>query len=103
MHQKNRKLEKIIHISTSEVYGSAQQIPISEKQSLVVGQSPYSASKISAEQLCIAYNKSFSLPVTILRPFNVFGLGNPQGNYTNNNWSIYAESRGFKFRFNDTH
>lgn len=69
---KNQKVKKIIHISTSEVYGSAQQIPISEKHP-VVGQSPYSASKISAEQLCIAYNKSFSLPVTILRPFNVFG------------------------------
>ena len=69
---KNQKVKKIIHISTSEVYGSAQQIPISEKHP-VVGQSPYSASKISAEQLCIAYNRSFALPVTILRPFNVFG------------------------------
>ena len=64
--------KKIIHISTSEVYGSAQAIPITE-QHPVVGQSPYSASKISAEQLCVAYNKSFGLPVTVLRPFNVFG------------------------------
>lgn len=69
---KTQKIKKIIHISTSEVYGSAQQIPITEKHP-VVGQSPYSASKISAEQLCIAYNRSFALPVTILRPFNVFG------------------------------
>ncbi len=69
---KTQKIKKIIHISTSEVYGSAQQIPITEKHP-VVGQSPYSASKISAEQLCIAYNRSFGLPVTILRPFNVFG------------------------------
>ena len=69
---KTHKIKKIVHISTSEVYGSAQQIPITEKHP-VVGQSPYSASKISAEQLCIAYNRSFALPVTILRPFNVFG------------------------------
>ena len=69
---KHQNIKKIIHISTSEVYGSAQAIPITE-QHPVVGQSPYSASKISAEQLCVAYNKSFGLPVTVLRPFNVFG------------------------------
>ena len=69
---KKQKIKKFIHISTSEVYGSAQKIPITEAHP-VVGQSPYSASKISAEQLCISYNKSFALPVTILRPFNVFG------------------------------
>ena len=69
---RENKIKKIIHISTSEVYGTAQSIPITEEHP-VVGQSPYSASKIAAEQLCISYNKSFNLPVTILRPFNVFG------------------------------
>ncbi len=69
---KKFNVKKIIHISTSEVYGTAQSIPIKEDHP-VVGQSPYSASKIAAEQLCIAYNKSFNLPVTVLRPFNVFG------------------------------
>lgn len=69
---KINKVKKIIHISTSEVYGTAQSIPINETHP-VVGQSPYSASKIASEQLCIAYYKSFNLPITILRPFNVFG------------------------------
>ena len=57
---KKQKVKKIIHISTSELYGSAQ-IPISEKHP-VVGQSPYSASKISAEQLCIATISLFHYP-----------------------------------------
>ena len=58
--------------STSETYGSAQYIPIDEKHPLV-GQSPYSASKISADQLAISYFRSFKLPIKIIRPFNAYG------------------------------
>ncbi len=65
-------VKKIIHTSTSEVYGTPEQIPITEKH-IVSGQSPYAASKIAADQLALSYEKSFSLPVTILRPFNTFG------------------------------
>ncbi len=65
-------LSKVIHTSTSETYGTAQFVPITENHP-VVGQSPYSASKIGADQLAISYWKSFSLPVTILRPFNTYG------------------------------
>ncbi|MDX1811638.1 MAG: SDR family NAD(P)-dependent oxidoreductase, partial [Gammaproteobacteria bacterium] len=64
--------KKVIHTSTSEVYGSAQQIPINESHPLV-GQSPYSASKIGADQMALAYHLSFDLPVTIVRPFNTYG------------------------------
>ena len=69
---KNLKIKKIIITSTSEVYGSAQYLPINEEHPLV-GQSPYSASKISADQLAISYIKSYNTPITIVRPFNVFG------------------------------
>jgi len=69
---KKYKCKKIIHISTSEVYGSAQYVPIDEKHPNV-GQSPYSATKIAADQLAISFNKSFELPVGIIRPFNTFG------------------------------
>lgn len=62
----------IIITSTSETYGSAQYVPIDENHPLV-GQSPYSASKISADQLAISYFRSFNLPVKIARPFNTFG------------------------------
>jgi len=65
-------VNRFIHTSTSEVYGSAQYIPIDENHPLV-GQSPYSASKIAADQLAISFNKSFNLPVSIVRPFNTFG------------------------------
>ena len=58
--------------STSETYGSAQYVPINESHPLI-GQSPYSASKIAADQLSISYYKSFDLPVKIVRPFNTFG------------------------------
>ena len=72
--QTSRDLEisRFIHTSTSEVYGSAQFVPITEEHP-VIGQSPYAASKIGADQLAISYWKSFSLPVTILRPFNTYG------------------------------
>ncbi len=65
-------VKKIIHTSTSEVYGTPKQIPITEKH-IVSGQSPYAASKIAADQLALSYEKSFNLPITILRPFNTFG------------------------------
>tara|TARA_B100000963_G_scaffold293016_1_gene263335 strand:+ start:12461 stop:13456 length:996 start_codon:yes stop_codon:yes gene_type:complete len=65
-------IKKIIHTSTSEVYGSPKYIPIDEKH-LVSAQSPYAASKVAADQIALSYNKSFNSPVTILRPFNTFG------------------------------
>lgn len=69
---KTLNTQEIIITSTSETYGSAQYIPINEKHPLV-GQSPYSASKISADQLAISYFRSFNLPIKIIRPFNAYG------------------------------
>jgi NAD dependent epimerase/dehydratase len=69
---KNSELEQILVTSTSETYGTAQYVPIDEKHPLV-GQSPYSASKIAADQLTISYYKSFELPVKLVRPFNTYG------------------------------
>mgnify|MGYP006184730207 CR=1 FL=1 len=69
---KENNASNIIVTSTSEVYGSAQYVPMDEKHPLV-GQSPYSASKIAADQLALSYNKSFNLPVKIARPFNTYG------------------------------
>ena len=66
------KINRVIHTSTSEVYGSAQYVPIDEFHPLQ-GQSPYSASKIAADQLAYSFFSSFDLPVLILRPFNTFG------------------------------
>jgi NAD dependent epimerase/dehydratase len=65
-------LENVIITSTSETYGTAQYVPIDEKHPLV-GQSPYSASKIAADQMAISYYRSFNLPVKIVRPFNTYG------------------------------
>lgn len=65
-------LEQVLITSTSETYGTAQYVPIDEKHPMV-GQSPYSASKIAADQLAISYYKSFELPVKIVRPFNTYG------------------------------
>jgi NAD dependent epimerase/dehydratase len=65
-------VEKIMVTSTSETYGTAQYVPIDEKHPMV-GQSPYSATKIGADQLAISYFKSFDLPVKIVRPFNTYG------------------------------
>lgn len=65
-------LERVVLTSTSEVYGTAQFVPIDEKHPLR-GQSPYAASKIGADALGESYHRSFGLPVTILRPFNTFG------------------------------
>jgi NAD dependent epimerase/dehydratase len=65
-------VERLIHTSTSEVYGTAQYVPIDEKHPLV-GQSPYSASKIAADQLAHSYWTSFGVPIVTLRPFNAYG------------------------------
>ncbi|MHB9011499.1 MAG: NAD-dependent 4,6-dehydratase LegB [Ignavibacteriaceae bacterium] len=65
-------LEQILVTSTSETYGTAQYVPIDETHPMV-GQSPYSASKIAADQLAISYYRSFNLPVKIVRPFNTYG------------------------------
>ena len=69
---KESGVEQILMTSTSETYGTAQYIPIDEKHPLV-GQSPYSATKIAADQLAISYYRSFGLPVKIVRPFNTYG------------------------------
>ena len=65
-------VEKIIHTSTSEVYGTAQYVPIDEQHPLQ-GQSPYSASKIGADKLVESYFHSFDLPIATVRPFNTYG------------------------------
>lgn len=65
-------LTRLVHVSTSEVYGSAQTVPISEEHPLV-GQSPYSASKIAADKMAESFYLSFGLPVVTARPFNTFG------------------------------
>lgn len=64
--------EKVVVTSTSETYGTAQFVPITEEHPLV-GQSPYAATKIAADQLAISYHRSFGMPVTIVRPFNTYG------------------------------
>jgi dTDP-glucose 4,6-dehydratase len=65
-------IRRIIHTSTSEVYGTAKFVPITEDHPLQ-GQSPYSATKIAADQLAFSFYSSFDLPVVTLRPFNTFG------------------------------
>jgi NAD dependent epimerase/dehydratase len=65
-------LVRLVHVSTSEVYGTAQQVPISETHPLA-GQSPYSATKIAADKLAESFHRSFDLPVVIARPFNTYG------------------------------
>tara|TARA_B100000029_G_scaffold430584_2_gene441636 strand:- start:570 stop:1571 length:1002 start_codon:yes stop_codon:yes gene_type:complete len=69
---KNNGVSLFVQTSTSEVYGSAQFIPITEKHPLNA-QSPYAATKISSDQLSLSYYRSFGLPVTVIRPFNTFG------------------------------
>jgi len=69
---KEGRIKKLIHTSSSEVYGTALYTPIDEKHPLQ-GQSPYSASKISADHFVEAYFRSFDLPVVTLRPFNTYG------------------------------
>src|SRR5580704_53614 len=65
-------ISHVVHTSTSEVYGTAQFVPITE-QHMLQGQSPYSASKIGADQLAASFERSFGTPVTIVRPFNTYG------------------------------
>ena len=65
-------IKKVIQTSTSEVYGTAQFVPITEAHPLQ-GQSPYSASKIGADQLAMSYFHSYDTPVSIIRPFNTYG------------------------------
>ena len=65
-------VKRVVHTSTSEVYGSARFVPITEEHPLQ-GQSPYSATKIAADQLAYSFYASFGLPVTIARPFNTYG------------------------------
>ncbi|MGE5604925.1 MAG: NAD-dependent 4,6-dehydratase LegB, partial [Bacteroidota bacterium] len=63
---------KIVHTSTSEVYGTARFVPITEEHPLQ-GQSPYSASKIGADQIAMSFYTSFNVPVAVIRPFNTYG------------------------------
>jgi dTDP-glucose 4,6-dehydratase len=69
---KESGLEQVLITSTSETYGTAQYVPIDENHPMV-GQSPYSASKIAADHLAISFYRSFNLPVKIVRPFNTYG------------------------------
>lgn len=65
-------VEKVVHTSTSEVYGTARFVPITEQHPLQ-GQSPYSATKIAADQLALSFYLSFGTPVAVMRPFNTYG------------------------------
>src|SRR6266853_2984657 len=65
-------VQRMVHASTSEVYGTPDLVPITEKHALKA-QSPYSASKIAADKLCEAYACSYGTPVVVLRPFNTYG------------------------------
>ena len=69
---KENGISRLIHTSTSEVYGTAQYVPIDEKHPLQP-QSPYSATKIAADAMVMSFYNSFNLPVTIARPFNTYG------------------------------
>lgn len=68
----DNKVSRVIHTSTSEVYGTAQYVPIDELHPLQA-QSPYSASKIGADAMAMSYFNAFDLPLTIVRPFNTYG------------------------------
>jgi nucleoside-diphosphate-sugar epimerase len=65
-------VSRVVHTSTSEVYGTARFVPITEEHPLQ-GQSPYSASKIGADQMAMSFFQSFGTPVAIIRPFNTYG------------------------------
>lgn len=69
---KENRVSRLIHTSTSEVYGTAQYVPIDETHPLQP-QSPYSASKIAADAMAMSFYHSFDLPITIARPFNTYG------------------------------
>lgn len=70
--RRSDSLTRLVHVSTSEVYGTAQTVPIAESHPLV-GQSPYSATKIAADKLAESFHLSFGMPVVTARPFNTFG------------------------------
>jgi len=72
MAARDANVRRIVHTSTSEVYGTAQYTPIDEKHPLQ-GQSPYSASKIGADRIAESFYRSFDVPVVTLRPFNTYG------------------------------
>lgn len=69
---KDLGVERVVHTSTSEVYGTARFVPITEAHPLQ-GQSPYSASKIGADQMALSFHAAFGTPVAVLRPFNTYG------------------------------
>jgi len=69
-HEHN--VERVVHTSTSEVYGTARYVPIDEEHPLRA-QSPYAATKIAADQLALSFERSFRLPVVVVRPFNTYG------------------------------
>lgn len=69
---RNAGVRRLVHTSTSEVYGTAQQVPITEEHP-IYAQSPYAASKAAADQLVGSFGCSYGLPVTIVRPFNTYG------------------------------
>jgi nucleoside-diphosphate-sugar epimerase len=66
------EIPRLVQTSTSEVYGTAKSVPITEEHSFGA-QSPYAATKVGADQLALSFHRSFDLPVTVLRPFNTFG------------------------------
>lgn len=68
----NNNVQKVVHVSTSEVYGTAKYVPIDEKHPLQP-QSPYSASKIGADSIVMSFHHAFGLDITIARPFNTYG------------------------------
>jgi NAD dependent epimerase/dehydratase len=72
MAARDANVRRVVHTSTSEVYGTAQYTPIDEKHPLQ-GQSPYSASKIGADKIAESFYRSFDVPVVTLRPFNTYG------------------------------
>ena len=66
------EVQRVVHTSTSEVYGSAIEVPITEEHPLQ-GQSPYSATKIGADQIALSFYRSFQTPIVVVRPFNTYG------------------------------
>ncbi|KEI06375.1 SDR family oxidoreductase [Clostridium botulinum] len=70
--REEKNIQKIVHTSTSETYGTALYVPIDEKHPMQ-GQSPYSASKIGADKMAESFYKSFNLPIATIRPFNTYG------------------------------
>jgi NAD dependent epimerase/dehydratase len=72
MAARDLNVKHVVHTSTSEVYGTARFVPITEDHPLQ-GQSPYSATKIGADQIALSFHHSFGLPVSVIRPFNTYG------------------------------